>query len=106
MIINKNLNSPENTISFLENEGGRINCVAGDKYRLIIGTEGMAIGVYRTSNASVWYYLLGGSKTVVPKSFIKNPHYEGFNLLKVSRTSIIGVLGNLIREYSFQPSIN
>ena len=106
MIINKNLNSPENTISFLENEGGRINCVAGDKYRLIIGTEGMAIGVYRTSNASVWYYLLGGSKTVVPKSFIKNPHYEGFNLLKVSRNSIIGVLGNLIREYSFQPSIN
>ena len=43
--------------------------------------------------------------TVIPKSFIKNPSYKGFNIIKVTRTSIIGVMGNLIREYSFKPSI-
>ena len=104
-VINKELNTTPAKIYNLENKGGIINCLVGDKYRIIIATDNNTLGIYNRNNASLWYYLLGGSMTVIPKSFIKNPLYNGFNIIKVTRTSIIGVMGNLIREYSFKPSI-
>ena len=103
-LINRELNSTPAKIYRLENKGGNINCIEGDKFRIIIANESNTLGIYNRNDASLWYYLLGGSMTVIPKSFIKNPLYNGFNIIKVTRTSIIGVLGNLIREYSFKPS--
>ena len=104
MVINKQLNSTPVKIYNLKNNEGKINCIKGDKYRIIIANDNNSLGIYNRNDASLWYYLLGGSMTVIPKSFIKNPLYNGFNIIKVTRTSIIGVLGNLIREYSFKPS--
>ena len=104
-LINRELNSTPAKIYRLENKGGNINCIEGDKFRIIIANESNTLGIYNRNDASLWYYLLGGSMTVIPKSFIKNPSYNGFNIIKVTRTSIIGVMGNLIREYSFKPSI-
>ena len=104
IVINKQLNSTPVKIYNLKNNEGKINCIKGDKYRIIIANDNNSLGIYNRNDASLWYYLLGGSMTVIPKSFIKNPLYNGFNIIKVTRTSIIGVLGNLIREYSFKPS--
>ena len=49
----------------------------------------------------VWHKLLGGSMTVIPKSFVQNPLYKGFSNIELTRHSIIVSLGNLIRIYDF-----
>lgn len=48
-----------------------------------------------------WYLLIGGSSMVVPKSFSKFNGYEGFHLLQLTESFIVGALGNMLRIYSF-----
>jgi hypothetical protein len=53
-----------------------------------------------------WYLLLGGSSMVVPKSFIKFNEYEGFHLLQLTESIIVGGLGNMLRIYSFSHNMD
>lgn len=82
-----------------------INVVSGDKHRVIIGTANNLLKIYSVKSGKVWYNLKGGSFTVVPKSFVAHPVYKWFHLVCLTRFSVIGVLGNLIREYSFKPTM-
>ena len=82
-----------------------INVVNGDKHRVIIGTANNLLKIYSVKSGKVWYNLKGGSFTVVPKSFVAHPMYKWFHLVCLTRFSVIGVLGNLIREYSFKPGV-
>ena len=59
------------------------------------------MSIFDIRNGQLWFNLLGGSKTVIPKSFVKHPNYEGFHIIKVTRDAIVSVIGNLIREYKF-----
>ena len=49
----------------------------------------------------LWYNLLGGSMSIIPKSFIFNPYTTGFSIVILTKSKIIGCIGNLIREYNF-----
>ena len=48
-----------------------------------------------------YYALRGGSKTVHPKSYVKNPERDGFAYLSLTEGKVVGARGNLIRVYSF-----
>jgi hypothetical protein len=81
-----------------------INCFILDTYKLLIGFEDLTIKVFSQKDKKLWYTLLGGSMTVIPKSFVKHPEINGISNILVTRSKIIGVIGNLIREYSFSYS--
>ena len=78
-----------------------INCIESDDFRIVIGSDELFLAVFDIKTGKLWFNLLGGSKTVFPKSYVKHPNYEGFHYLKVTRNSIVSLMGNLIREYRF-----
>ena len=78
-----------------------INCIESDDFRIVIGSDELFLAVFDIKTGKLWFNLLGGSKTVFPKSYVKHPNYEGFHYLKVTRNAIISLMGNLIREYRF-----
>ena len=78
-----------------------INCIEGDEFRIVIASDELFMSIFDIKTGKLWFNLLGGSKTVFPKSFVKHPSYEGFHIIKITRNSIYSVLGNLIREYRF-----
>jgi hypothetical protein len=81
-----------------------VNCVDFDKFKFAIAFDDNTIKVFSSKDKVQWYNLQGGSLTVVPKSFVNNPTIKGFSQVILTKTSIIGVLGNLIREYNFSIS--
>ncbi len=89
-----------NSISTLKSISS-INCIEGDIFRIVIASDESYMAIFDIKTGKLWFNLLSGSRTVVPKSFVKHPNYEGFHLIKVTRNSIISVIGNLIREYRF-----
>ena len=89
----------------LEKANSAMNTCVCDKYRCVVGYDNNMIKVLNAQTGTLWYNLLGGSMTIIPKSFIKHPNYVGFHLIKLTRWSIVGAMGNLIREYSFKPQI-
>ena len=92
----------EKSVRLEESSETEINFVTGDKHRVIVGTNNNLLKIYSVQDGKVWYNLKGGSLTVVPKSFALHPVYKWFHLVCMTRLSVIGVLGNLIREYSFK----
>jgi hypothetical protein len=78
-----------------------LNTVAFDKFKYTLGFDDNTIKVYSVKEKKLWYNLLGGSMTVIPKSFVANPNVVGFSHIILTNYAIIGCLGNLIREYSF-----
>ena len=84
-------------------KNNQINCFVADKFRIVIGFNNNLLSIYSKETGNLYFNLLGGSLTVIPKSFVAKPNFNGFHLIKITRTSIIGVLGNLIRVYSFKP---
>ena len=78
-----------------------INCIEGDEFRIVIASDELYMSIFDIKTGKLWFILLGGSKTVFPKSFVKHPSYEGFHIIKITRNSIYSVFGNLIREYRF-----
>ena len=79
-----------------------INCIYGDRFRVVAITDSNHhISTFSSESGELWYNLLTGSKTIVPKSFIAKDGFKNFHILKVTRSSIIGVIGNMFREYSF-----
>jgi len=80
---------------------GKINCVYSDKLKFILSCEDNSIKVFAPKSKKLRYNLLGGSTTVVPKSFVANPKKSGFSIIKVSESKILGAIGNLIREFNF-----
>jgi hypothetical protein len=81
----------------------KVNCVSYDKFKFVVGFNDNTIKVFSTKEKQLWYNLLGGSMTVIPKSFVG--YIEGFHAIQLTKYSIIGCLGNLIREYSFNNNI-
>ena len=51
--------------------------------------------------SELWYNLPGGSLKLLPKSMVLHEKYSGFHISRITDTSIIGVIGNLIRIYDF-----
>ena len=78
-----------------------INCVEADEFRIVLASDDLFMSIFDIKTGKLWFNLLGGSKTVVPRSFVKHPNYEGFNQIQITRNSIVSVIGNLIREYRF-----
>lgn len=98
--------SPKKTVTFDYQQDNKVcNSYSSDKYRFVAGFSNNLIKVFNIQTGQMWYNLLGGSMTIIPKSFISHPNYTGFHIIKLTRWSIVGVLGNLIREYSFKPTI-
>ena len=78
-----------------------INCIEVDEFRVVLASDELFMGIFDVKTGKKWFVLLGGSKTVIPKSFVKHPNYEGFHYMELTRNSIVSVIGNLIREYKF-----
>ena len=78
-----------------------ITCIDADEFRVVVGSDELFMAIFDIKNGKLWFNLFGGSKTVVPRSFVKHPDYEGFHFLKATRNAIVSVIGNLIREYRF-----
>ena len=85
----------------LEKNFSRIVCAESDRHRMVIAGNELNIGIFDITNGDFWFYFLGGSLTVLPKSFVKHPLYDGFHIVQITRNAIICVMGNLIREYKF-----
>ena len=79
----------------------KINCIEADEFRIVLASDELFMGIFDIKTGRKWFILLGGSKTVKPKSFVKHPNYEGFHYMDLTRNSIVSVIGNLIREYKF-----
>ena len=78
-----------------------INCIEADMFRIVLASDELYMSIFDLKTGNLWFNLLGGSKTVFPKSFIKHENYNGFHLIKITRNSIVSLIGNLIREYRF-----
>ena len=85
----------------LEKNFNEIICAESDRHRMVIAGNELNIAIFDITNGDFWFYFLGGSLSVQPKSFVKHPLYEGFHIVKITRNAIICALGNLIREYKF-----
>ena len=98
-----NFEKKEKKFIQLDCKNNQINCFIADKFRIVIGFNNNLLSIYSKETGNLYFNLLGGSLTVIPKSFVAKPNFTGFHLIKITRTAIIGVLGNLIRVYSFKP---
>ena len=98
-----NFEKKENKFIQINSNSNEINCFVADKYRIVLGFNNNLLSIYSKETGNLYFNLLGGSLTVIPKSFVPKPNFNGFHLIKLTRTAIIGVLGNLIRVYSFKP---
>lgn len=77
-----------------------LNCIDADKLRIVSTCDSnLGITIFNRKNGQHWYNFLGGSLTVIPKSFKKHEMYNGFHILRTTRMSVLGVHGNLLREY-------
>ena len=85
----------------LEKNFAEIICAESDRHRMVIAGNELNIAIFDITNGDFWFYFLGGSLSVQPKSFVKHPLYDGFHIVKITRNAIICVVGNLIREYKF-----
>ena len=85
----------------LEKNFDQIICAESDRHRMVIAGNELNIGIFDITNGNFWFYFLGGSLSVQPKSFVKHPLFNGFHIVKITRNAIICAMGNLIREYKF-----
>lgn len=99
----ENLNVKQLTVKKVGNlkEVNNINCFKCDQYRIVSASDNMILSISNGETGEFWFNLLGGSLSVKPKSFVDHPVYKGFHIVKITRTSIFGVIGNLIRQYNF-----
>ena len=63
---------------------------------MVIAGNELNITIFYITNGDFWFYFLGCSLSIQQKSFIKNPLYDGFHIVKITRNAIICVVGNLI----------
>lgn len=84
----------------------KVNCVNFDKFKFVVSFDDGTIKVFSAKEKNLWYNLLSGSMTVIPKSFVAHPDIVGFSKIYLTKYSIIGAMGNLIREYSFNQNFN
>jgi len=66
-----------------------------------MASDDLYVAIFDINSGEFWYIFLGGSLTVVPKSFVKHPNYKGFHIVKMTRNAVLCAHGNLIREYKF-----
>ena len=78
-----------------------ITCIESDRHRIVMASDDLYISIFDINTGEFWYNFLGGSLTVFPKSFVKHPLHNGFHIVQITRNAVIGVMGNLIREYKF-----
>ena len=88
-------------IKDLSKDFSQIVCAESDRHRLVIAGNELNVGIFDIRNGDFWYFFLGGSLNVFPKSYVKHPLYEGFHIVQITRNAVICVMGNLIREYKF-----
>ena len=89
-LINSNLKEVKN-----------INCIESDRQKIVMASDELYVAIFDINSGEFWYIFLGGSLTVVPKSFVKHPIYKGFHIVKMTRNAVLCAHGNLIREYKF-----
>ena len=82
-------------------EVNNVNCIESDRHKIVMASDELYIAIFNITNGEFWYIFLGGSKNVIPKSFVKHPLYNGFHIIQLTRNAIICAHGNLIREYRF-----
>lgn len=78
-----------------------ITCIEADMFRIVIASDDLFMSIFDIKTGRMWFNLLGGSKSVTSRSFVKHPNFNGFHFIKVTRNAIISLIGNLIREYRF-----
>jgi hypothetical protein len=78
-----------------------ITCIEADMFRIVIASDDLFMTIFDIKTGRMWFNLLGGSKSVTTKSFVKHPNFNGFHFIKVTRNAIYSLIGNLIREYKF-----
>lgn len=78
-----------------------ITCIEADMFRIVIASDDLFMTIFDIKTGRMWFNLLGGSKSVTTKSFVKHPNFSGFHFIKVTRNAIYSLIGNLIREYKF-----
>ena len=78
-----------------------ITCIEADMFRIVIASDDLFMSIFDIKTGKMWFNLLGGSKSVTTKSFVKHPDFNGFHFIKVTRNAIYSLIGNLIREYKF-----
>ena len=78
-----------------------ITCIEADMFRIVIASDDLFMSIFDIKTGKMWFNLLGGSKSVTTKSFVKHPNFSGFHFIKVTRNAIYSLIGNLIREYRF-----
>ena len=76
-------------------------CIEADMFRIVIASDDLYMSIFDIKTGRMWFNLLGGSKTITGKSFVKHPNFNGFHFIKVTRDAILSLIGNLIREYKF-----
>ena len=86
-----------NDLNQIEN----ITCIEADMFRIVLASDELYMGIFDLKTGKKWFNLLGGSKIQKTKSFVSHPNYNGFHFIKITRNSIISLIGNLIREYRF-----
>ena len=77
------------------------NDIAHDNYKFAMAFSDNTIKIFSSKDNTLWYNLLGGSMTIIPKSFVAHPSLIGFSSVHLTKYSVIGSLGNLIRIYNF-----
>jgi hypothetical protein len=80
---------------------GLIKCISYDEFKYLLSYEENVVEIYSSKTRELIYVIVGGSTLVVPKSYVVNPYYKGFSKIMTTKSSVICVMGNLIREYSF-----
>jgi hypothetical protein len=78
-----------------------ITCIEADMFRIVIASDDLFMSIFDIKTGRMWFNLLGGSKSVTTRSFVKHPNFNGFHFIKVTRNAIFSLIGNLIREYRF-----
>ena len=88
---------------FLEEQLGKLcfNDLNHDNYKWVISYSDNTIKIYSSKDNMICYHLYGGTTTVIPKSFVVHPTITGFTNICLTKYSIIGTIGNLIRVYNF-----
>ena len=76
-------------------------CIEADMFRIVIASDDLFMSIFDIKTGRMWFNLLGGSKSVTSRTFVKHPDFNGFHFIKVTRNAIISLIGNLIREYRF-----
>lgn len=89
----------------IELKSKKINSMICDSFKFAIAFDDNTIKIFSSKDKTLWYNLLGGSLTIIPKSFINHPNIQGFFKVILTKYSIIGVVGNLIRQYYYNHNL-